>query len=697
MSKKILVIGNGGREHALCWALSQSTQKPQIYCAPGNAGIVSIAKCIPIQVENISAIVEFVKSEKIDFVVVGPEKPLSLGLTDALNRIGVLSFGPSSAAAQIECSKAFSKEIMTHNNIPTANAVVVKTFNEAIDSIGDTFPVVLKADGLAAGKGVSICRNHEEAEAVLHDWFFNKQGKSEFEKVLIEQFLTGEEVSLFVITDGDAFQVLPPVQDHKRLLDNDLGFNTGGMGAGAPSPLLTDELLDTIVETIIKPTLKAMKEKGFPFQGVLFVGLMISNGKPYVLEYNARFGDPEAQALLPLLNLDLVDLLEETAKGQLSQLQKKLNWLPNRWQSLAKKACTLCVVLSNRGYPGNYIKGSEISLPPLDLDVYLFHANTEWNDQQKKFVVSGGRVLNVVAIGHDSLETRDRVYRAAREIQYKGKQYRQDIGKKLLAQKFDEHELNFGASLTILGSGSGNPSPIRSSSAYWLDVVGDGYLLDCGEGTARAILQNKLDAPSLRAVFITHTHPDHCSGLPMLLQMLHLADRHDALPIYVPTDKIPVLSLMLQHMYLVPGRISFPYVFKPLSGEPYEDERVNVLPFPTNHLQKYIEYAEPLGISCKSFGLQIKVSDRMLLYPSDIPTMADIPNILDETDLLLIESTHIHPHQVAKAAHEHRIPRVILTHVGSNREEQVPEWRALGITHQIPWFEVAEDGMRISF
>ncbi|MCX7834546.1 MAG: phosphoribosylamine--glycine ligase [bacterium] len=697
MSKKILVIGNGGREHAICWFLSQSPQKPELLCAPGNGGISKVAKCFAVEPEDIQGLIKLAKSEKVDLVVVGPEKPLAMGLVNEFQKANIATFGPTKEAATIESSKRYSKELMLKHNIPTAQAVVVRSFNEAIDQLSEKFPIVLKADGLAAGKGVSICRNFEEAEAVLRDWFTDKKGKAEYEQILIEQYLEGEELSLFVVTDGLSYQVLPPVQDHKRLLENDLGFNTGGMGAVAPTPLLTDELLDEIVVQIIEPTLKALQSEGKPFQGILFLGLIISNGKPYVLEYNARFGDPEAQALLPLIQVDLVELFDACTQQKLSELQKKYHWQPHRWQTLAKKGYSLCVVLANRGYPGNYVKGSEITLPPLDLDVFLFHANTIWDEKSKKLTASGGRVLNVVGIGNELLETRDRVYRTAKAIQFKGKQYRQDIGKKVFYHIESEESLRFGATLTILGSSSGNPSPNRNTSSYWLDVDGEGYLLDCGEGTSRSILQNNIDALKLRAIFITHTHPDHCAGLPMLLQMLHLSERHDNLPIYLPSDKIPVIALMLQHMYLIPGRLSFQYLFKPLGDEPYEDERIQVLPFRTNHLEKYREYAEPLGIVCKSYGLQVRISDRMLLYPSDIPSLLDVPNVLDEIDLLLIESTHIHPNQVAKIAREHKIPRVILTHVGTNREEQVPEWRALGITHQIPWFEVAYDGMEVTF
>ncbi|MDK9699251.1 MAG: phosphoribosylamine--glycine ligase [bacterium] len=694
----VLVIGSGGREHTICWAMSQSKRKPKLFCAPGNGGTSEVATNLPVKADDIAGLLKVIESEKIGFVVIGPEAPLVIGLSDKLTELGIPVFGPSGAAAMLEGSKAFSKELMLKNNIPTARYQTYTNFDDAVDGIGEEFPVVIKASGLAAGKGVVIARNQEEAEAVLRSWMLDKKLGDAGKEIVIEQFLVGQEVSLFVLADGETFQVLPPVQDHKRLLEDDRGFNTGGMGSCAPSPVLDNNLMGTVVSRIVKPTLAAMTKAGTPFRGVLFIGLIICNGEPYVLEYNVRFGDPETQSLLPLLNCDVFELLLATATGELDELQSHKNWLPDRWESLAKKATTLCVVLAARGYPNAPNTGMPIELTPPEIELFHFHAGTT-RTKGGALTVCGGRVVSVVALGHTILETRERAYRAAREVKFEGKMYRQDIGSRMITSLHSGDDSRHGASLRILGSSSGMPSVKRYNSSYWLEVEGDGYLIDCGEGASRSILEQGIDPLTLRAVFISHTHPDHVAGLPMLLQMLHLLERRDPLPVYLPLDKVAVFSQYLAHLYLLyhVNRFSYQVNLSPLSLEPYEDERIRLEPFTTTHLEKYREAAEPLGVGCVSQGFRFIIGDRIFVYPSDIPNLDGVVKQFENADLLLIETTHIHPFRTAETARDLKIPRVVLTHIPPHRENAVDEWRALGVKYQIPWFEVAHDGLKVSF
>jgi len=418
---KILVVGGGGREHALVWKLSRSPRVERIYCAPGNAGIARQAECAAVGAEDLDGLVNLARQKKIDLVVIGPEAPLTLGLADMMRQAGFRVFGASRAAARIEGSKSFAKNLMKKYGIPTGGYEVFEDYAQAADYIArQDGPLVIKADGLAAGKGVLLCRDKAQAvqalDLVMKERAFGEAG----DRVLIEEFLQGEEASFLVFTDGKTIKPLPTSQDHKAIYDHDEGPNTGGMGAYSPAPVVTPALHREIMDTIMKPTVAAMAAEGCPYQGVLYAGLMINRDVPKVLEYNARFGDPEAQPLLLRLKTDLVDILEAVVDERLAGID--IDW---------DERAGLCLVLASAGYPGSYEKGKVITgLDRVEAmeDVVVFHAGTAEKDD--RIVTAGGRVLGVTALGRDVREARDRAYQAGAVIDWPGKYCRSDIGLK---------------------------------------------------------------------------------------------------------------------------------------------------------------------------------------------------------------------------------------------------------------------------
>jgi phosphoribosylamine--glycine ligase len=415
---KILVIGSGGREHAMVWKIAQSPLVRKIYCAPGNPGIADVADVLKIDSSDIEKLLSFAVDNKIDLTVVGPEDPLVAGIVDMFQERGLKIFGPSKKAAQLEGSKVFAKDLMQKYNIPTAvyesftSVVEAKTYIEKLHK----FPVVLKADGLAAGKGVLICNNKEETldglTSIMSDKKFGKAG----DKMVIEEFLQGEEVSIFALCDGNNYKLLSSAQDHKKVFEGDRGKNTGGMGAYAPAPLLNKKLLVKIEEEIIKPTIQAMLVENNPYRGMLYFGLIVNNDDIKVLEFNCRFGDPETEVVLPMLESDLVPLLLATTDGSLDEHEIKL-----------KNGFAIDIVLASGGYPDSYEKGKIIKgCKAVADDILLFHAGTTFKEEN--LVTSGGRVLNVVALGDNFFNTRDFVYKNVEKIIFDDMHYRKDIG-----------------------------------------------------------------------------------------------------------------------------------------------------------------------------------------------------------------------------------------------------------------------------
>ena len=420
---KVLVVGGGGREHALVWKIAQSPLVTKVYCAPGNPGIAQLAECVAIKADEIEVLLDFARAEAIDLTVVGPEAPLTLGIVDRFQEAGLDIFGPNQAAAQLEGSKDFSKALMTRYGIPTAAYRTFSDRDQAVAYIREQgAPIVVKADGLAAGKGVVVAMGEDEAVAAVDNIMVAGAFGDAGSKVVIEEFMDGEEASFFAFTDGRNILPLASSQDHKRIFDGDQGPNTGGMGAYSPAPVVTGELYDQIVETIVRPTIDGMAKDGCPYAGILYVGLMIANGKARVVEYNARFGDPEAQPLLMRLKSDIVPVMQSCARGQLTQ--DKLEWLDK---------AAVCVVMASGGYPADYEKGFPIS--GLDEaedieDLVVFHAGTALKDGQ--IVNSGGRVLGVTGLGRTVAQAIERAYAGVEKISWQGVQYRRDIGQKAL-------------------------------------------------------------------------------------------------------------------------------------------------------------------------------------------------------------------------------------------------------------------------
>ncbi|WP_282091175.1 phosphoribosylamine--glycine ligase [Epibacterium ulvae] len=414
----ILILGSGGREHALAWAVKQNPKCDKLIVAPGNAGIAQLADCATLDINDGGAVVGFAEENAIDFVIVGPEAPLAEGVADRLREAGILVFGPSKAAAKLEASKSFTKEICDAANAPTAgyghftDAEAAKAHVRANGA-----PIVVKADGLAAGKGVIVAMDEQTALDAIDDMFGGAFGGAGAE-VVIEEFMDGEEASLFVLVDGEDVLSIGTAQDHKRVGEGDTGLNTGGMGAYSPAPVLSAEVEARAMDEIVKPTMKAMADRGMPYQGVLYAGLMIKDGAPRLVEYNVRFGDPECQVLMMRLGAQALDLMQAAAEGRLAEA--KVNWAEDH---------AITIVMAANGYPGSYEKGTEIKgLDRLteDSSNMVFHAGTKSEDG--KILATGGRVLNVTARGADLQEARDRAYAALDQIIWPAGFCRRDIG-----------------------------------------------------------------------------------------------------------------------------------------------------------------------------------------------------------------------------------------------------------------------------
>jgi len=422
---KILVVGSGGREHALVWRLASSSRVEKVYCAPGNAGIAGSAECIDIQATDLDGLARFARREGIDLTVVGPEAPLVAGIVDRFERDGLRIFGPSKRAAELEGSKVFAKNLMRRHGIPTADYQVFEDLDKASAYIRERgAPVVVKADGLAAGKGAVVAATVEEAldaaSRMLVGGEFGEAGR----RIVVEECLSGEEASILAITDGKTIAALESCQDHKRVFDGDKGPNTGGMGAYSPAPVVTEEVAERVIREVLVPAVHAMGRASRPFKGVLYAGIMVTAQGPKVLEFNARFGDPETQPLMMRLKTDLVGLLDAAVEGTLEE--QELLW---------DERAAVCVVMASQGYPGHYEKGRAIrglDDAGADGDVMIFHAATERRGDE--IVTSGGRVLGVTALGATIGEAIERAYRAVGKISWEGVHYRRDIGAKALAR-----------------------------------------------------------------------------------------------------------------------------------------------------------------------------------------------------------------------------------------------------------------------
>ena len=421
---RVLVVGSGCREHSICWSVKKSSKVSEIFCAPGNAGIASIVKTVNIKADNIDALLNFALKEKIDLTIVGPEQPLAIGIVDLFRENGLLIFGPNKFSSQLESSKEFSKIFMKRNNIPTARFESFSDFNKALNYVRESeFPLVVKADGLAAGKGVRVCTKLSEAEEflkfVMKDKIFSVSG----EKVVIEEFLEGEEASFFVFTDGKSILPLDSSQDHKRLLDDDMGPNTGGMGAYSPAPIVDEETRNNIMKDIVEPVFAGFKKDKINYTGVLYIGLMIKNKKSRVVEFNCRFGDPETQPLLYRLDSDAFDLFFMTAVVRLDEYE--LKW---------KDKSSITVVMAAKGYPGRYETGLAIKgIQGFEKkDVTIFHAGTA--NIQGETVINGGRVLGITAEATTLKDAISLVYTAISELDSTNLVYRKDIGKKGLSK-----------------------------------------------------------------------------------------------------------------------------------------------------------------------------------------------------------------------------------------------------------------------
>ena len=420
---KVLVVGSGGREHAICWALKKSPKVTELYCAPGNGGIGEIARCVDVKATDIPGMVAWAKEHSIDFVMVAPDDPLAMGMVDALEAEGIRAFGPRQNAAIIEGSKAFSKELMKKYGIPPADYAVFTDKEQALAYVeAQGAPIVVKCDGLALGKGVVVAQTLDEAKEAVVNMMENKAFGEAGAKVVIEECMTGPEVTVLAFTDGKTIVPMPSSQDHKRAYDGDQGPNTGGMGAISPCPNYTPELSKVCMDTIFLPTVKALNAEGRTFQGVIYFGMMLTPKGPKVVEYNARFGDPECQAVLSLLETDLMDILEACVDGTLDQVDVKF-----------KDAASCCLVLASGGYPIAYEKGKEITGLDQVKDAVVFHAGTR--KQDGKFLTNGGRVLGVTAVAPTLREAVVKAYAAAGPVFFEKMHFRKDIGYHILDVK----------------------------------------------------------------------------------------------------------------------------------------------------------------------------------------------------------------------------------------------------------------------
>ena len=415
---KILVVGSGAREHTICWKLKQSSKLSKLYCAPGNAGISKIAECVDIKADELEKLVEYSVKNSIDLVVVGPEVPLVAGLVDMLNEKGIKAFGPVKAGAKFEGSKSYSKDFMKKYSIPSANYEIYTDSEKAISELNKfNTPIVVKADGLAAGKGVLICETHEEAKEAIKSIMVKKQFGEAGNSVVIEEFLKGTEASLLCFVDGKNMIPMESARDYKKAYDQDKGLNTGGMGCFSPNTIFTEELNKYIKENILDRTLNGFLNENIEFKGVLFIGLMIENNQAKVLEYNARFGDPETEVVLPRLKSDLIDIMLKCIEGNLTE--DDLQWEDNK---------CVTVILASGGYPESYEKGKEITgINEVDDDIIIFHGGTKLSGN--KTVTDGGRVLAVTAMGKSLEEARNKVYKNIPKINFEKMEYRTDIAK----------------------------------------------------------------------------------------------------------------------------------------------------------------------------------------------------------------------------------------------------------------------------
>ncbi len=418
---RVLVVGSGGREHALVWKILQSPKVDTVFCAPGNGGISQIATCVDIEVTDTKALIQFAKRKKIDLTVVGPELPLTLGLVDEFQQKGLKVFGPNKHAAELEGSKGFAKDLMAKYNIPTAEYHMFTNPEKAVRYIQSIKPpVVLKADGLAAGKGVLLCQSRNEAyegvDTIMNQKAFGDAGN----RLVVEEFLQGEEASVLAISDGENLAILPPAQDHKAVFEGDKGPNTGGMGAYAPAPVMDAKMLDVVMKKVLIPTIRGMQSEGRPYKGVLYAGLMMTKEGPKVLEYNCRFGDPEIQAILPLIKSDLVDLMMASIEGRIAETAIKI-----------RKKAAVCVVMASGGYPGSYDKSKTIhGLDKVSKDIMVFHAGSK--KKGKDLVTAGGRVLGITAMDTTIGSAIKKVYKGVGDITFDGAYYRRDIGHRAL-------------------------------------------------------------------------------------------------------------------------------------------------------------------------------------------------------------------------------------------------------------------------
>ena len=415
---KILVVGGGGREHAICWKLSKEANVDKIYCAPGNAGISNVAQCIDIQDSDIENLLKFAKENKIDLTIVGPEIPLVAGIVDKFEKEGLKIFGPNKKCAQLEGSKSFSKDFMIRHNLPTAKYKEYTDLDEAISEI-DSFgyPVVIKADGLAAGKGVVISENREDAITTLKEMMSDKKFGNAGDKIVVEEFLTGIETSILAFVDNDTIVPMVSSKDHKKVFEGETGLNTGGMGTFSPSEIYTEKLAKEVQEKILDKTLEGFKKDNLNYKGILFVGLMITEDGPKILEYNVRFGDPETQSVLFRLDTDLNKIISEILNNNLKNIE--INY---------SKEESICVMLTSGGYPENYEKGKVISgLENLDSDIVVFHSGTKFDNEN--IVTNGGRVIGITAKGKTVKEAGEKVYENIKKINFEKMHYRKDIWK----------------------------------------------------------------------------------------------------------------------------------------------------------------------------------------------------------------------------------------------------------------------------
>lgn len=415
---KILVVGGGGREHAICWKLSKEASVDKIYCAPGNAGISNVAQCIDIQDSDIENLLNFAKENKIDLTIVGPEIPLVAGIVDKFEKEGLKIFGPNKKCAQLEGSKSFSKDFMIRHNLPTAKYKEYTDLDEAISEI-DSFgyPVVIKADGLAAGKGVVIPENREDAITTLKEMMSDKKFGNAGDKIVVEEFLTGIETSILAFVDNDTIVPMVSSKDHKKVFEGETGLNTGGMGTFSPSEIYTEKLAKEVQEKILDKTLEGFKKDNLNYKGILFVGLMITEDGPKILEYNVRFGDPETQSVLFRLDTDLNKIISEILNNNLKNIE--INY---------SKEESICVMLTSGGYPENYEKGKVISgLENLDSDIVVFHSGTKFDNEN--IVTNGGRVIGITAKGKTVKEAGEKVYENIKKINFEKMHYRKDIWK----------------------------------------------------------------------------------------------------------------------------------------------------------------------------------------------------------------------------------------------------------------------------